>query len=124
MSGAGQQTNPPKDSNKCNDCEVLRSLWNSRNGKCMTNCKMCPIDVPANPTRCSSMAQNVMLNIMSNNVKGIRHQLTTLASCHNCDLNYKVTKLITKMKGIGEEEGLKYIGSKMTFGDFLASSKR
>jgi hypothetical protein len=95
------------DPYKCKDCDVLKeSLLRS---ELAVYEKLQKVD--ANPTRCSSMAHNVMLNIMSNNVKGIKHQLDTLASCHNCELNYKITKLVTKMAEIGEEEGLNYYRS-------------
>lgn len=91
----------------CNGCEMLKnSLEKSERAVYDTLEK-----AEGNPSRCSSMAHNVMLNIMSNDVKGIKHQLTTLASCNSCEVNYKITKLTTKMEQIGEEEGLNYYRS-------------
>jgi hypothetical protein len=39
------------------------------------------------------MAYSVMLNILTNNTDGFRHQLKTILWCGNCELNNKLTKI-------------------------------
>lgn len=88
----------------CNNCAVLRES--------MSNAEKSYYDklnvVPWNTHICESMAYSIMLNIMTNNPHGTRNQIRTLSSCNNCILNYKLTKLNTKMKEIGEQEGINY----------------
>ena len=64
-----------------------------------------------NEERCKSMVYDLMLNIMTNNFKGLNNQLITVGSCGNQDLNYKLAKIRSKMGEIGEEEGINYYRS-------------
>jgi hypothetical protein len=88
----------------CKDCKILRESFDETGLKYYDEL----MKVEKNKERCESMAYNVMLNIITNNTLGIKHQLKTLASCGDCELNYKLTKIKLKMEEIGETEGINY----------------
>lgn len=88
----------------CIDCDILcKSLNEAGRAKYDDLAK-----IQNNEVRCQSMAYSVMLNILTNNVIGVKYQLETLGSRDNCLLNYKLIKIFQKMENIGEAEGINY----------------
>ncbi len=88
----------------CKDCDVLRESLDASQRELFDRFNA----EKKNTKRCSSMAYAVMLNIMTNNTVGIRHQLATLSSCGDCELNHKLAKISSKVDDIGETEGVNY----------------